>query len=338
MNCSKKILVIILNPDAASSRIRVLNLLPELDTAGLEVEVEVYPKTFRDKLRLFRKCRGFNLVVLQKKMPSPFDLFLLRKNCRKLGYDFDDAQHLPHDSKGSKSRSREVKFRNVIQASDFVIAGNRILEGWAREFGAIKTYVIPSAVETRNIAVKTEYTLGRRFVIGWVGGRVNLPHLMMLAPVLQALQSADIPVELRIVSDDTVEIPGVQVDMRRWDIETQEKEIAQFDVGVMPLPDTLHSAGKCAYKAIQYMASAVPVVASDVGVNRDVVKDGPGFAAIDSGEFINYLAELYGSEMLRKKCGGAGRLRAEKEFSNESVGALLAACLNDHLTEKGIKL
>ena len=35
----------------------------------------------------------------------------------------------------------------------------------------------------------------------------------------------------------------------------------------MPLPDNEWTRGKCAYKAIQYMAAGIPVVADDIGVS-----------------------------------------------------------------------
>ena len=80
-------------------------------------------------------------------------------------------------------------------------------------------------------------------------------------------------------------IAGVEVIAQPWSLEpgawSLEQEvplIQQFVaagceavVGVMPLPDTPWTRGKCAYKLIQCMACAIPVVASRVGANVEAV-------------------------------------------------------------------
>jgi glycosyltransferase involved in cell wall biosynthesis len=40
----------------------------------------------------------------------------------------------------------------------------------------------------------------------------------------------------------------------------------------MPLPDSPWERGKCGYTLVQYTACGVPVVASPVGVNRELVE------------------------------------------------------------------
>ena len=66
-------------------------------------------------------------------------------------------------------------------------------------------------------------------------------------------------------------IAGVEVIEQPWSLEQEVPLIQQFDVGVMPLPDTPWTRGKCAYKLIQCMACAIPVVAYRVGANVEAV-------------------------------------------------------------------
>jgi glycosyltransferase involved in cell wall biosynthesis len=42
----------------------------------------------------------------------------------------------------------------------------------------------------------------------------------------------------------------------------------------MPLKDDLWAAGKCGFKALQYMALGIPALVSPVGVNTKIVDDG----------------------------------------------------------------
>jgi len=52
--------------------------------------------------------------------------------------------------------------------------------------------------------------------------------------------------------DQPYNIKGVSCEYRKWKLETQEQEIAQFDIGIMPLHDTPWARGKCSYKLLQY--------------------------------------------------------------------------------------
>jgi glycosyltransferase involved in cell wall biosynthesis len=219
------------------------------------------------------------------------------------------------------------RFINILRKSDLVIAGNSILAEEAEKY-TTHCQVLPSAVETRNIAVKDYEQANDRFVIGWVGGNINLPCLKALSQVLQNLARRH-AIEVRVISGQSMEIPGVECRFIPWHEDTQEKEIAQFDVGVMPLFDYPHTQGKCAYKALQYMAAGVPPVVSDVGINKQVVKHGvSGYVARNLPDFEKYIEKLIMDRKLQRDMGSAARSRAAAHFSIERVGQDLARLLH----------
>ena len=92
-----------------------------------------------------------------------------------------------------------------------------------------------------------------------------------------------------------------------------------MDVGLMPLPENSWTRGKCAYKAIQYMASGVPVIAADVGVTRDVVGAG-GVVANARGDWVDALVTFAQDAKLRAQVGGTGRDRASAALLRRAVG------------------
>jgi glycosyltransferase involved in cell wall biosynthesis len=93
----------------------------------------------------------------------------------------------------------------------------------------------------------------------------------------------------------------------------------------MPLYDGAFERGKCGYKLLQYMACRRPVIASPVGVNRRLVKEGVnGFLAAGAADWLAAMRKLYGSAELRRKMGHAGRELVEKEYSVQTVGPRLA--------------
>ena len=103
--------------------------------------------------------------------------------------------------------------------------------------------------------------------------------------------------------------------IRDWDEATETGEIGKFDVGIMPLPDNPWERGKCGFKLIQYMACGKPVVASPVGVNREIVVDGVnGFLASSHDEWVRALERLKSDPELRRTMGANGRRMVEEKY------------------------
>jgi len=99
-------------------------------------------------------------------------------------------------------------------------------------------------------------------------------------------------------------------------------------LGLMPLPNNKHSEGKCGYKALQYMAAAVPPVVSDVGINRDIVENGKeGFVVASVDGFYEAIKTLIDNKDLRREMGWNARKKAVKLFSVEVAGKKLADVL-----------
>lgn len=326
----RSVLFLIQGVTMPSSRVRVLNLLPELRQAGLAPEVQDYPaRQFSARLRAFRRCAKFDAVCVQKRLLTLSDAVLLRAFSRRLVFDFDDAVYLKHESlEQPRSGSREFKFRVTVRAADQVIAGNRILAEQARRFNR-RVAIAPSAVETRDVPVQTHEPHAGPCVIGWVGGAINLPQLRLLQPVLWRL-SGRYAIELRVVSSEPLDMPGVPIRNIRWSLETEAFEVARFDIGVMPLPKSPHAEGKCGYKALQYMAAGVPPVVSGVGINAEIVEHGREGLVVGAMEgFHDALARLIADREFRRDLGRAARQKAEEKYSVAVVGAQVARMLKD---------
>ena len=108
---------------------------------------------------------------------------------------------------------------------------------------------------------------------------------------------------------------GLMATIRDWDEATETAGIGNFDVGIMPLPDNPWERGKCGFKLIQYMACGKPVVASPVGVNREIVVEGVnGFLASTQKEWVDALLRLKEDPDLRRTMGEKGRRMVEEEY------------------------
>ena len=106
----------------------------------------------------------------------------------------------------------------------------------------------------------------------------------------------------------------------------------------MPLPETPWTRGKCAYKLIQYMACGLPVVASPVGVNCEVVEHGVnGFLAATNEEWRSAVETLMSDADLRRRMGNAGRKKVEESYSLQVWGPRVAQMLR-RVADEGRKV
>jgi len=322
-----KVLFLYKKSKLPSSRIRVLNLLPELLKHEIDASALPWPRSPVKKIGLLFRLSNYDIIVLQKKLLPLVDFMLLRKFAKRLVFDFDDAIFILNDrAKDSFSRVRLSRFARTAKSVDMVIAGNPILADEAIRYTKRVT-TLPSAVETAGIPIKKWDNEAKNHVIGWVGIGKNLHHLSMIGEVLRRL-ATEYPIELRVVSNQCLHIKGVKVTNIPWTLAGQAAEIADFDIGVMPLPKNRWTEGKCSYKMLQYMAAGVPVVASNWGYNRHVIKDGEtGLLADDNDEFYSKIRMLIESPSLAKQVGLAGRALIDLEFSVEVVGAKLGMLL-----------
>jgi glycosyltransferase involved in cell wall biosynthesis len=115
-------------------------------------------------------------------------------------------------------------------------------------------------------------------------------------------------------------LDGVRLEVRGWSEAAEVEEIQSFDVGIMPLTDGPWERGKCGFKIIQYQACGVPVVASPVGANRDIIVDGVnGLLASDTEEWVRALDLLRSDGELRRRLGSAGRESVCAKYSTAVV-------------------
>jgi glycosyltransferase involved in cell wall biosynthesis len=123
-------------------------------------------------------------------------------------------------------------------------------------------------------------------------------------------------VSLLVIGTDNFFIPGVPLRAIPWERATELTDLHQIDIGLMPLPDDEWGRGKCALKAMQYMALEIPTLCSPVGVNKEIITDGlNGFLCATDKEWVEKISRLIEQPLLRKSIGKAARQTIEQKFS-----------------------
>jgi glycosyltransferase involved in cell wall biosynthesis len=234
--------------------------------------------------------------------------------------DMDDAMFLRYE--GATDRVTRwllgSKMSQVFADAALVMAGNQFLADRAsREAAWVE--VVPTVVDTHRYSPGRPPNHGEVFTIGWIGSPSTTAYLEEIAEPLATFPGAS-NTRLRLVGAAPITLPGVRVESRKWMEDREVADIQTFDVGIMPLPDTLWARGKCGYKLIQYMACGIPVIASPVGVNATLVEHGVnGFLARTSAEWATHLATLSRDPTLRQRMGQAGRAKVEQHYSLHTV-------------------
>lgn len=248
-----------------------------------------------------------------------FERWLKRKNVKIL-YDFDDAIWLldenPNQGIFNKLKNPE-KTAEICRLSNRVIVGNEYLKQYASQFND-DILVIPSTIELAKYQEKKVET--ERVCIGWTGSFSTIKHFETVLPALKQIRKIfDEKVYFKIIGDPTYTHQPLDIKGMTWRSETEAKDLAELDIGLMPLPDNEWTRGKCAMKGLQYMALEIPTILSPVGVNSDIIQDGEnGFLASTTDEWVEKLSLLIEDADLRKRIGKAGKKTVEKDFSVEA--------------------
>jgi len=171
------------------------------------------------------------------------------------------------------------------------------------------------------------------FTVGWIGSPSTASYLQRLVAPLAALGEEG-AVRFVVIGGRAPDMRNVEVTELPWSEQSEVDLINSFDVGVMPLPDDEWARGKCAFKLIQYMACAIPVVASRVGANVDVVQPDCGFLACDDRQWLDALRTIRDGVALRARMGDAGRAHVIRNYSLQRNVPVLAALIHDVANQK----
>lgn len=228
-----------------------------------------------------------------------------------------------------------AKIDKVMRDANCVIAGNAYIANRARAAFAIRVEIVPTVVDTdKYVATKTlldifqKPQLDKLPVIGWIGSPSTTQFLRGIEAAIQELHLKKIA-KFVAFGADARQLNGLPITVLPWDESTEITTLYGFDIGIMPLADSLFERGKCGYKLIQYMACGLPVVASPVGVNSTIVQHGEsGYLASTADEWVNYLTLLCQDSVLRVKLGKVGLQRATDHYGLKTVAPKVVGIFN----------
>lgn len=320
--------------DDPASRFRIMQYLPRLAAAGWTVahrpsvpsrywtpatRVPVWRgiqrragalRRWGNRHRDVRDAARFDVVWVNRDLHRGqlrWEQRLFAANPRVV-FDFDDAIYL--------GATRHAHIAWICRHAAWVTAGNALLADFARQFTARVT-LLPTVVDAPRYELhQPPADPTARLRVGWLGSDLSIrqtlfPHWEMFGRLQRALGF-----EFVICSAPRPDPPSdaVRWTYLEWSPRTEEQIGRHLDVGVMPLVDDAYQRGKCGLKLLQYMAARLPVIASPIGVNRDLVQPDNGFLAASESDWHAALLALR-EPQARQARGHAGRARCARDFS-----------------------
>jgi len=357
-----RILFLVAHPvEDAGARYRVHQFLPYLEGAGHTCEVRPFSterlfhalrskghfgtkvlETLRCSVRRVIKLADlshFDLIVIHREV-FPFLTPVMEKwvlfRHPKVIFSFDDAIYTGHDDVSTLNHPILYRLKygrgvdEVLRGCLHVIAGNRILADYAGQFNS-RVSIVPTVVDCSQYPFKAGLANGQRpITVGWVGSRSTVPYLSAVEPALRSLAEVNAgKVRFRFFGCPEYKLDVPDFWSLPFRLETEVADLHSIDIGIMPLPDTEWTRGKCAFKAIQYMASGIPTVASPVGITTEIIRDDVnGLLVKSADDWFRALNRLVNNEDLRKWLSINARSTIEESYSLQVWGPRLVALLD----------
>ena len=278
---------------------------------------------FARRLGMLFTVSGYDFVFVHREAapigPPVFEWLIAKVLGKKIIYDFDDAIWLANTSEANKIVAG-VKWHNKV--ADICCwayknsCGNAYLADYARQFNP-GSLVNPTTIDTVGLhnQVRDQAAPGR-LIVGWTGTHSTLKYLAQVVPVLAKLEEEGLDFEFRVISNQPPNLPLRSLVFIPWRKDTEIADLLGFHVGLMPLENDPWAKGKCAFKALQYMALGIPALVSPVGMNTEVVQHGQnGFVCATPAEWEASLRQLLADAGLRQRLGQAARVIVEQRYS-----------------------
>ncbi|GAA3992722.1 glycosyltransferase [Hymenobacter antarcticus] len=286
---------------------------------------------FARRAMLLPTLPAYNYVFIHREAapigPPVFEWVIAKVFGKRIIYDFDDAIWIPNTSAANRIAA-DMKFHNkvdnICRWAYRNSCGNAYLAAYARQFNP-NTVINPTTIDTIRLHNRTRnQTTPGKLIIGWTGTHSTLKYLLPVLPVLAQLEAEGLDFEFRVISNQAPELPMKlkSLNFMPWNKMTEIDDLLSFHFGLMPLEDDPWAKGKCAFKALQYMALGMPAIVSPVGMNSEVVQNGcNGYVCVSQEEWYSAIKGLLLDPVLRTELGKAARRTVKERYSVESNSA-----------------
>ncbi|SMY38165.1 MULTISPECIES: glycosyltransferase family 4 protein [Photobacterium] len=327
----------------ASSRLRTFQYIPFLESNEFQVTVSYlfddkylssyYSKNTKSVFKIaycyFKRfitlfsVKKYHLIYIEKELfpylPSLFEWIMSILNINYI-VDYDDAIFHNYDSSNNKlvRFMLSKKIDKVMKYAKVVIVGNNYIYQHAELAGAKNIELIPTVVDiSRYPRLHKKLPCGQ-VTIGWIGSPYTQKYILQIkSNIIDLLKNKKYKMVMIGANKDIVNhFPYCNIEVLPWSEDSEVSYIQKFDLGIMPIPDENFEKGKCGYKLIQYMACGIPVVASSVGTNENIINHlGCGLLINEKNSWYDSINRIVDSDFVYEDFSRKARLSVEDKYS-----------------------
>lgn len=273
-----------------------------------------------------------NYVIVSKTFCPKYTPLLLRllifriaKNTT-LYWDFDD--YIFANNEISKSQANILK-----NESEKIIVTSEYLKSKIEKDYQNKVILLPTTdgdlqgFEEKALISKRKKTFENKIRLVWVGTSANMPNLFKVIKVLNKAakilrKTYNKELILTIVCNKPFNVTANNLIIRNilWNRNVAKEEIYNAHIGIMPLILNKYSLGKGGFKLVQYISTGLPVIASKVGFNQEVIDDSCGILVDDetySDGWVDAILKISFSQDIWEQYSVSAYVRWKERFSYE---------------------
>jgi glycosyltransferase involved in cell wall biosynthesis len=287
--------------------------------------------------RAVRRAREYDAVLINREAtlvgPAVIERLVARTG-KPLIYVLDDPLYIPYRSPSNGWLSY-LKFfgkvKSLCRMSTLVLANSPSHVRFARAYND-NVWEIPSVVDADLYTGWAAAPRNGSVCVGWTGSESTAENLRIISGPLKALgERSDL--ELKFIGGRDFGLEGIPYSAVPWRASTEVEDLRSLDVGLLPLPRTPWTPHKFYLKLVQYMALGIPPVATPLGSNPILIKEGEtGFLADGDGEWIAKVERLVADPDLRERIGRAAAALALSRYTLQANAERIVAAFRSSVT------
>jgi len=308
----KALIIISRDQDKPSTRFRFVQYEELLAERGVTLEY-----ILRDEIdaEVLARIPDYDVLINQKCLMKKSLAKKIIAASRRIIFDMDDAIWTRADRNYSWYTAWRVqsRLRQWLSAANVVTVANDYLGSYARQFSS-HVEVIHMALDMKKWQPREKN--GNQIVtMGWAGSPATLKNLEHIGKILCECLRSNPGLRLAVYSGKRPEFP-CEFEFTPFIPGTEAAFVKQLDIGLLPLPsDDEFTRGKSPIKALQYMASGVPVIGQVRGATAEIMNATNSLQVETESDWKLAIKALFADAQKRQQLGDAGRDFVLREHS-----------------------
>ena len=277
--------------------------------------IQGYCRRINDLFRL-QECDVVYIYMWATPIGLPFYEWLILKSGKKVIYDFDDAVFSSSDylsilKGGYKARFLIKHSHNLILSSPFLL--DHCIK--ANKFS--KAQYIPCSLDLNRFKLKSS-EWQKKITLGWTGTFSSKHYLDSIREVFYEVDKF-MDIKIVLITNFDYSLKGLDVEIINWTEASEIDDLHRIDIGLYPLIETNWALGKGGLKALQYMATGIPAIATDFGTVKDFMSHQEnGFLVTTKEQWIDAIKTVAENPKLRNNIIMNARNTVEKNYAVSS--------------------